>query len=293
MSSSHSTNSFLPTPRCGSELRLRLRRCEFVFVSALAALAALAVFAAGSAAAQNVDVIPSGGEWVTDRAGLLSDSEEQALAQKLRAYEDTTSTQIVIVTLESLDGVAPVDYATELGRTWGVGQQGQDNGIVILVSRDDREVFIAPGYGLEGAIPDAIASRIVRNTLVPNFRQGNFYGGLSDASDQLIAAAAGEFEAVAQRRPSGSRGGGRLPTANIFILMIIAYFVLSSARRGGGGGKDGGRRYRRGRRGPPLIIWGGGFGGGSGGFGGGGGGGFGGFGGGGGSFGGGGAGGGW
>ncbi len=271
-------------PPCGSGLRLYV-------------LLLLIALAAGDAAGQQIDVIPPSGKWVTDRADLLSDSEEQALTQKLRAYEDTTSTQIVIVTLESLNDVAPVDYATALGRAWGVGQQGQDNGIVILVSRDDRQVFIAPGYGLEGAIPDAIAGRIVRNTLVPSFRQGNFYAGLSDASDQLIAAAAGEFEAV-DERPSGGRGGGRLPTANIFILLIIAYFVISAARRGGGGGSDGGKRYRRGRGGPPLIIWGGGgfggrSGGGFGGFGGGGGGGFGGFGGGGGSFGGGGAGGGW
>lgn len=256
----------------------------------------LAVLAAAGSAAQRIDVIPPTGERVVDRADLLSPSEEQALKQKLLAYEDTTSTQIVIVTIESLDGVAPVDYATELGRSWGVGQQGQDNGVVILVSRDDREVFIAPGYGLEGAIPDAIAARIVRNTLVPSFREGNFYAGLSAASDQLIAAAAGEFEAVADRRPPGSRDGGKLPAANIFILLIIAYFVISAARRGGGG-SDGGKRYRRRRGGPPIIIWGGGLGGRSGGFGGGGGGfgggGFGGGGFGGGSFGGGGAGGGW
>lgn len=259
----------------------------------------VSVLTSGNATAQQIEVIPPSGEWVTDRADLLSAAEEEALSRKLQAYEDTTSTQIVVVTLESLDGVAPVDYATELGRSWGVGQEGQDNGVVVLVSRDDREVFISPGYGLEGAIPDAIASRIVRNTLVPNFREGQFYAGLSAAADQLIAAAAGEFEAAADRSSSRRRDGGKLPLANIFVLAIIAYFVISSfGSHGGGrgGGRDGGKRYRRRRGGPPVIIWGGGFGGGSGGFGGlggGGGGGFGGFSGGGGSFGGGGAGGGW
>lgn len=250
------------------------------------------------ASAQQVDVISPTGAWVADEAELLSPSEEDALSRKLSAYEDTTSTQIVIVTIVSLDGVAPVDYATEIGRTWGVGQEGQDNGVVILVSRDDREVFIAPGYGLEGAIPDAIAARIVRNTLVPNFRQNQYYAGLSAATDQLVAAAAGEFESVARDRDSDGGGGG-LNYANIFILIIIAYFFLSSASRGGrGGGGHGGKRYRRRHGGPPIIIWGGGFGGSGGGFGGGGGGGFGGggfggFSGGGGGFGGGGAGGGW
>ncbi len=254
----------------------------------------LASVAARPSAAQRIEVLPPSGTRVTDQAGLLSPAEEQALTQKLRAYEDSTSTQIVIVTIASLDGVAPVDYATAIGRTWGVGQAGQDNGVVILVSRDDREVFIATGYGLEGAIPDAIAARIVRNTLVPHFRQNEFYGGLSAAADQLIAAAAGEFEAVERDRPSRGRDEG-LGLVNVLMLMIIAYFVISSMSRGGrgGGGTGGGRRFRRGHGVPPVIIWGGGgFGRRSGGFGGGGFGG-GGFGGGGGSFGGGGAGGGW
>ena len=254
---------------------------------------------AGPAAAQQFDVIPPTGAWVTDQADILTAAEEDALSRKLNAYEDSTSTQIVIVIIGSLNDVAPVDYATEIGRTWGVGQEGQDNGVVILVSRDDREVFIAPGYGLEGAIPDAIAARIVRNTLIPSFRQNQFYSGLSTAADQLIAAAAGEYEAVAQDRPSSGRGGG-VSMINIFMLAIIAYFIFNASRGGRGGGGDGGTRYRRRHGGPPIIIWGGGFGGrsggGFGGFGGGGGFGgvgFGGFGGGGGGFGGGGAGGGW
>lgn len=235
------------------------------------------------ATAQSVDVIPSTGQLVTDRGDLLSASEERLLTAKLEAYADTTSTQIVVVTLPDLGGADAGQYATELGQQWGVGQQGMDNGAVILVSRDDRKVFIATGYGLEGAIPDAIAARIVRNILVPNFRQGDYYNGLSLAVDALIQAAAGEYTAEQvpdQYEDSGSN------EALIYILLIILFFIFSARNRGGGKG----RRYRRGG-GPPVIIWGGGS---SGGFGGGGfsgGGGFGGFGGGG--FGGGGAGGSW
>ena len=238
-------------------------------------------------------VIPPSGKWVTDTADMLSDAEERTLSSRLASYADTTSTQIIIVTLPSVDG-AIEEYAVELGRRWGVGQQGQDNGVVILVSRDDRDVYIATGYGLEGAIPDAIASRIVRNVIVPNFRSGNYYAGLSEAADHLIAAARGEFSAEQVRTPR--QGERTFDGATLFILMIIAYFVISAMRHRGGGGSDGGRRYRRRHGGPPIIIWGGGWGGGhGGGFGGGGfgGGGFGGFGGGGGSFGGGGAGGSW
>ncbi|WP_228350471.1 TPM domain-containing protein [Rhodocaloribacter litoris] len=247
---------------------------------------------AAPAAAQRIEVLPPSGRWVTDNADLLSPAEERILSARLAGYADTTSTQIIIVTLPSLGGVPAADYAVELGRRWGVGQQGKDNGIVILVSRDDREVFIATGFGLEGAIPDAVAARIVRNIIIPHFRQGRFYDGLSAAVDALIQAAAGTFTA----EPVPRSAPGDTPNyALLFILLILAVFILSSLGNRGGG-RGGGRRYRHRHGGPPVIIWGGGwgdYGGRHGGFGGLGGGGFGGFGGGGGGFGGGGAGGSW
>jgi uncharacterized protein len=253
-------------------------------------LALLSLWCAGSllpqlAEAQRYDLPDRPAGPVLDQAGLLSTSEESRLSQKLVAYEDTTSTAIVVVTLPSLDGAPIADYAVELGRAWGVGQGGKDNGAVVLISRDDRRMFIATGYGLEGSIPDAVASDIVRNTMRPLFRQGQFYAGISRATDQLMLAARGEFTAT-PAPSSGSRddgAGNALP----FIGFIILYFVLTGLRRGGKD-DDGKRR----RSGGPFIIWGGGgfSGGGGGGFGGGGGG-FGGFGGGG--FGGGGAGGSW
>lgn len=240
-----------------------------------------------------VDVISSTGRLVTDQADLLTSSEEQRLTAKLTAYEDTTSTQIVVVTIPSLEGVPAAEYALALGRSWGVGQAGQDNGVVILVARDDREVRIETGYGLEGAIPDAVAARIYRNVMVPYFREGRFYEGISGAADLLIAAAAGEFTA----EEAAPRRAGRPPIdpSALMGLFILVWFIVSSIRRHRGG-NDGGKRYRRHGYGPHFIIWGGGLGGGGGGFGGGLGGGglgggFGGFGGGG--FGGGGAGGGW
>lgn len=225
---------------------------------------------------------------------MLSSSDERRLSQKLAAYQDTTSTQIVVVTLQNLNGVEAADYAIELGRQWGVGQQGQDNGIVILASRDDRKVFIATGYGLEGAIPDVIANRVVEDIIVPNFRAGRFYEGFSSATDALIAAARGEFTAS-----PGGRNTGIDPETLITLIWIALFLIVFFSSRGGG--RSGGKRYRSRRRGDfPVILWGPTFGGrdhggGFGGFGGGGfgGGGFGGFGGGGGSFGGGGAGGGW
>lgn len=242
------------------------------------------------AAAQTPRVLAPSGQWVTDAADLLTPGEERLLSQRLAGFADTTSTQIIIVTVPSLDGAAPVDYAVALGRAWGVGQQGRDNGIVVLVAKAERQIYIATGFGLEGAIPDVLAGRIVRRLVEPRFREGRFYDGLSDATDALMLAASGEFDALpADRSPDA------LPLlALAFIVLVILILVFSAARHGGSGGGSGGVRYRS--RSGPVIIWGSpGFGHRSGGFGGGGfgGGGFGGFGGGGGSFGGGGAGGSW
>ena len=249
------------------------------------------------AVGQSLQVIPPSGKWVTDQGAFLSDAEERSLSMRLATYADTTSTQIIIVTLQTLNGVPVSEYAVALGRAWRVGQAGYNNGVVVLASRDDRQMFIATGYGLEGAIPDAVASRIYRNILVPNFRQGRFYDGLSQAVDALVLAAAGEFDAV----PVDQDGRG-LNVALVVVLLILIVFIIialrDASRDNDGNGFEPPRRRRRYSE-PPVIIWGGhgsgrrGGGMSGGGFGGFGGGGFGGFGGGGGSFGGGGAGGGW
>jgi uncharacterized protein len=249
-------------------------------------LAFAALVAAAGAVAQDIPPRPPLSEGlVIDRAGLLAPAEQDALNRKLLAFDDTTSNQIVVVIVPSLGGADPQRYATAIGQEWGVGQGGRDNGVVFLVSTEDREVFIATGYGLEGAIPDAVAGRIVRRIVVPSFRQGQFYGGISEAVSALMAAAEGEYEAL----PRDTGGGDGVPIALIVIVLVIVVALISSGRNDRGGG---GRRVRRGHGLPPVIVfpggWGGGHRGGGGGFGGGG---FGGFGGGG--FGGGGAGGGW
>ena len=252
------------------------------------------------ATAQTRIIAPTG-LWVTDNAGMLSESEEQLLAERLAKYAAESSVQIVVVTLPDLDGTPAGDYAVELGRLWQVGSAEHDNGFVVLVSRDDRQVFIATGYGAEASVPDAVAGRIVRNVIVPNFREGRYYEGLSGAVDRLLEATRGEYEADQPSRASG------ILVAAIFVgLLLLVIFLIVVAVRNARDNDDPGRprtRRRVGRRWrnvPPVIIWGGGrrkggFGGGFGGFGGGSSGGFsgGGFSGGGGSFGGGGAGGGW
>ena len=234
---------------------------------------------------------PSPPRLVNDLTGLLAPAEAAALERKLVALDDSTGTQVAVVIVGTTQGIAPNEYATELIRAWGVGQQGTDNGVLLLAAMEDREVYIATGYGSEGALTDALASTIVRNVIVPRFREGRFYAGLDEATDGIAAALAGEFTAPAERATGGDSVSGLVCCLLILFVLLI---VLASRSKGGmtGGGPS---RRRRGSGGFPGIIFlptGGGFGGGFGGGGfGGGGGGFGGFGGG--SSGGGGAGGSW
>lgn len=246
-------------------------------------------------AAQRVLPRPDPPRLVNDAAGLLTADQAASLESKLVAYDDTTSNQIAVVIVPTLNGLEPVDYATELGRNWGVGGAEFNNGIIILISTgqgegEKRKVFIAPGYGLEGAIPDITAKQIVEREMIPNLQAGNYYRAIDEATSALIRAAAGEYKAPAGYRDRGGEGG--IPIGLIILMVVI--LVLFIGRRGGGGRGGGGMMSRRGYRGwnnaPPIIFFPGGSGGGGWG-GGGGGGGFGGFGGGG--FGGGGAGGDW
>ena len=232
---------------------------------------------------------PNPPKLVNDLADLLSPEEERALERKLVAYDDSTSNQVVILTVRSLRGYEADQYATEVGHFWGVGgQEKYDNGVVVLVSDGTEEggkrrFFIATGYGLEGALPAITTNAIAQEFLVPNLKNNNFFEAFDQTTSAIMRAAAGEYQAPAGYGKKKSRGGGGLA-----VLIVLAIIFLI-ARSGGGGG--GGFMSRRGFG--PVIFpgsFGGGFGGRGGGFGGGGGG-FGGFGGGG--FGGGGSGGSW
>lgn len=234
---------------------------------------------------------------VNDFAKILTPYQVSHLEEKLVAYDDSTSVQIAVVIVESLGGINVDDYAIELGRKWGVGNQKTNNGVVILIStgggEGQRKVFISPGYGLEASLSDYTSKTIVDAEMIPEFRQGNIYRGIEKGADAIISATRGEYTAPPGYADRGGEGGGSF---TFVLILILVLFFLFAGRRGGGGNDGGDAMTRKGHRHmnrtPPFIFFppiGGG--GGGGGFGGGGGGGFGGFGGGG--FGGGGAGGSW
>lgn len=220
---------------------------------------------------------------VNDLAGMMSTDEQARLEAKLLEYERSSSTQITVVTVKSLGSYEIAQYAVELGNRWGVGQKGKDNGALILASLTDRAVNISSGYGLEGTLTDIKSGQIIRNEIVPEFKNGNFYAGFDKAADAIIAVTKGEYKAEEKDNKREKKG---LPGGAILIIAIVYIIIwLMNKFRGGGGSYMSGRGHRHWGGGP--WIGGGGFGGGSWGGGSSGGGGFGGFGGG--SFGGGGA----
>jgi uncharacterized protein len=235
---------------------------------------------------------------VNDFAGILNAGQARHLEQKLVNFDDSTSSQILVVIVKSLNGLTKEEFADQIGEKWGAGQKGKNNGVVVLVKpkygNDDGKVRISVGYGLEGAIPDAIGKRIVENEMIPYFKAGDYFTGIDKATTTLISLAKGEYTADQyKKKTQGGAAGFLIP---IIIIILIILFMR----------KNSGNHYTTGSKGTSFwtALWlasmmgnrghsgsWGDFRSGGGSFGGGGGGGFGGFGGG--SFGGGGAGGSW
>ncbi|MEM6396816.1 MAG: TPM domain-containing protein [Bacteroidota bacterium] len=237
---------------------------------------------------------------VYDLAGMLDRGQVQALESKLVSYSRETSTQIAVVLESSLNGEDAFDRSLAIAEGWGIGgNDNKDNGVLLYVAKNDRQIRIQTGYGTEGFLPDIQAKRIIDNIIAPAFRQGNFYGGIDGAVQRIMDLGTGEYTAEEDT-------GGSMPFPVVLFLLVIGLFfisaIISASQRDDDDDDDGGYwrggrydmdDYGRGRgrrRRGGWVIMPGGFGGGGGGsFGGGGG--FGGFGGGG--FGGGGAGGSW
>lgn len=226
--------------------------------------------------------LPANDGWVTDRAGLLSADEQRTLEEELEAYAKKSGHQITVVTMPDLGGRSIEEFALQIFREWKVGREGVSDGAVLAISKADRAVRIEVGRGLEGALTDSVSGRIIRDVIVPRFKSGDFYAGISAGVKAIQAAIAGE--PIAPRKGRGEQAG-----SVIFLVALVLFFIVMAVanRRSRGSGPRGGRRAR-GYLGPLILPGGfggfgrGGFGGGSFG-GGGGGGGFGGFGGGGGA----------
>ncbi|MFF5384222.1 TPM domain-containing protein [Pedobacter suwonensis] len=173
------------------------------------------------------------GTLVNDYANVLSADQKQELENKLVTFNDSSSTQIAVAILKSVGDYDINEYAVELGRKWGVGQSGKNNGIMIVVAVGDRKISIQTGYGLEGALPDIYAKRIIDNDIKPNFRAGNYYAGLDEATTSIIKYTRGEYKNDNPKASSKKGGSG-----SIAIIIIIVIVIIIIMRKGGGGGSE-------------------------------------------------------
>lgn len=197
---------------------------------------------------------------VNDFANVLTPEQKETLEAKLVAYDDSTSNQIAVVTMNTVGDYDIQEVSLGILRKWGVGGP-KNNGIVILAAIEDHKVFISTGYGLEGAVPDITAKQIIDNDIVPAFRESNYYRGFDAATSSIFKAAVGEYKAPEGYRNRGRSGG--LSIGKIIFAIVILIVVLSIF--GGGSNRGGGYMSRRGYRGwgGPVFFPTGGWGGGS------------------------------
>jgi len=181
-----------------------------------AALLLLSLVAASAVAAPDFPALTGR---VVDQAGLLSSGARARLEQALAAQERDTSNQLVVVTLKSLQGYAIEDYGYQLGRHWGIGQKGRNNGVLLIVAPNERKTRIEVGYGLEGALTDALSSQIIQNEMLPHFRHNDYEGGIVAGADAIMAAIKGEYEPLPQRQGSEDLPG------NLFMLFVVLTMV--------------------------------------------------------------------
>ena len=203
---------------------------------------------------------------VYDYANVLSADEKAQLEAKLIRYSDSTSTQIVVITIESLKGEDIGILTPKWGQTWGIGGTAkEDNGVIILLAKAEKKIWISPGYGLEDRLTAGIGGEITRNIIIPEFKAGSYYKGLDKGADALFDVFKGKYKG--ERKQTKEK---KFPIVPIIIIVFVIIAIISRNKKdGGNSGNSGG--------GPSLLDVillsslgrGGGFGGGSGGFGGG------------------------
>ncbi|MBT8316845.1 MAG: TPM domain-containing protein [Lutibacter sp.] len=176
---------------------------------------------------------------VYDYANLLSASQKTALESKLINYSDSTSTQIVIATVETINnediGILTPKWAQE----WGIGQAKEDNGVFVLLANKERKIWIAPGYGVEHLLTAGIGGEITRNIIIPEFKKGDFYSGLDKGSDAIFEVLIGSYKNNKEQQ-SSSKG---IPLfVIVFIVFIVLLIIFSKKNKDGGGGRGGYRK---------------------------------------------------
>src|SRR6186713_608982 len=180
-----------------------------------------------SGMAQQIPAKPDPPRLVNDFAHVMTADQVSTLENKLTTYDNSTSVQIAIVTIQTLGDDEIGDVALKILRDWGIGNKKTNNGVLILAAIKEHKVYIATGYGMEGSVPDITARSIIDNEIVPNFKGtdgDNYYRGFNHASDAIIKAAAGEYKAPEGYGQRGKKGRGK--GGNLIGLIVIGIIVL-------------------------------------------------------------------
>jgi uncharacterized protein len=171
---------------------------------------------------------------VYDYANVLSASEKSQLEEKLIKYSDSTSTQIVVITIESLEGEDIGILTPKWGQEWGIGGTKQnDNGVIILLAKAERKIWISAGYGLEDRLTAGIGGEITRNIIIPEFKAGSYYNGLDKGTDAIFDVFKGKYKGT---RKGDKDDGGGIPIVFFIILFIIILIIISKNNKGNGSG---------------------------------------------------------
>jgi len=190
---------------------------------------------------------------VVDEANILDAATRQTLSDKVAAVEAKSGDQIVVVTLKSLQGTSIEEYGYQLGRHWGIGEKTRNNGALLIVAPNERKVRIEVGYGLEGALTDAVTQLIIQNAILPRLRANDVPGGIVRGVDDIVQVVSGdaeEYKRRAAQRPDRAPQG--VDAATVMLVLLVIFVIFSIMRRSGGGGPGVGRR--RGGFAAPIFI---------------------------------------
>jgi len=209
-----------------------MKKITYIFLLVFTTIVSFAQQGQNVSMDQVIKSPPNPPQLVNDFAHILTADQKQALENKLVQFDDSTSNQVTVVIVPRLDGMDVADAAIEVGRSWGVGGKKNNNGVVLLISVEDRKLNISPGYGLEKSLPDLTCQQIIKTIIVPNFKGNDYYRGIDEGTDAIMQATQGEYKAPANRNKSGGAFGiGKI----IFIVIIIIVFLAVSSGGGGGG----------------------------------------------------------
>lgn len=176
---------------------------------------------------------------VIDSTNVLKQSEYVALSQKLQRYSDSTSTEVIVVIIPTTKGENIGLLTPKWGQKWGIGQAKEDNGVFILLAKNDRKIWISPGYGVEDRLTAGIVGELTRNVIIPEFKKGDYYQGLNKGTDAIFDVLSGAYK---NNRPQSSGGG--IPFEVIFFLVIIFLIFIIAISKSRGGGSRGNRGNR-------------------------------------------------